>query len=168
MTERLMENETAASPQETSQTEATTTASHTQNASFQGGVPMKRGPGRPRKYPLAANTSSYGPPRTPAPSPQPIYSTPSVYHSDPAFSTHEMQKMLLKQKVKKYAKKYFAKEQQRWQQQQQQHPPLYEDEEGDEQEEEENAYEEQGASAANTNAAYPPPGSKLAQILGYR
>lgn len=134
---------------------------------------VKRGPGRPRKYPLptaspsfSGSSNSYSSSVAPKSFPQ---------FNDVSFNQYEMQKMLLKQKVKKYAKKYFSKEQQRWQMQQQMKNQAYDDDEeseqGDDEEEENENYQHQPTPPATPTANttyYPQPGSKLAQILGYR
>lgn len=65
-------------------------------------VAVKRGPGRPRKTPLLA------------PTPSPVNSTrTSSAASLSSLEAYELQKMLLKQKMKKYAKQYIQKEHQK-------------------------------------------------------
>lgn len=65
--------------------------------------PPKRGPGRPRKYPITAATSS-------SPITKTVIGAPTAMSSG---EIYELQKLLMKQKMKKYAKKYVEKEQQK-------------------------------------------------------
>lgn len=78
-------------------------------------VPIKRGPGRPRKYPLSASSASSSSSPITAPIGIPTMTGNSM--RSPAFQqTHEfyeLQKLLLKEKMKKYAKKYIDKERRR-------------------------------------------------------
>lgn len=127
--------------------------------------PIKRGPGRPRKHPLppaALPSSHVSQPAYNAPLPSPYYSGASM---------EEMQKWIMKKKIKKYVQKYMDKA----------HAsaaydgPAYDggassyaryapaEEEVDERSEEDTV-----APTYRRGQAPPPPNSKLAQILGYR
>lgn len=78
---------------------------------------VKRGPGRPRKFPLA-------PPNSPAISSSITASQKHVPQFQQTHEFYELQKLLMKEKMKKYAKKYVDKERRR-QAQEYYSPPGY-------------------------------------------
>lgn len=128
-------------------------------------VTMKRGPGRPRKYPV---------PPTFAPPPITPNYTPTTYNNSPMV-LDEMQKYLMKKKVKKYVQKYVQK----YAPNQTQAQTGYYDETHDLAEEPEEPEEADYQDSSNLNrhryahsvgklSQTPAKGSKLAQILGYK
>lgn len=129
--------------------------------------PIKRGPGRPRKYPLPPTYAP--PPITPSYAATPYNNSPAVLD--------EMQKYLMKKKVKKYVQKYVQK----YAPSQPPSQPAYhdtidhEEEELEEEPDEEPVYQENPNLSrhryAHSVGRLPQPpakGSKLAQILGYK
>lgn len=141
------------------------------------GLPIKRGPGRPRKYPL------------------PVQPKPITYASQPAYTTAqhayvnpEIEKYMMKKKVKKYVQHYLSKYghpsvYSSQHQQQQSNVSLYD--EADDEDEEGMDYDDMEMNKENikpspphsnasshvpqdrsSNAYVPTSNSKLDQILG--
>ena len=147
---------------------------------------IKRGPGRPRKYPLPVHSQA----------PKTLYTpsaTGSSYNDMFGVTTKDVQKYLMKKKVKKYVQQYLEKQQKKQVysaqslRQQPSHDYYDDDEEEDGQEEYSDEEENDGYREDASHSQPPPPqpattsgkksfdgwdtivpGSKLAQILGRR
>lgn len=96
-------------------------ASVAENVEVVQEFPIKRGPGRPRKYPLPQSTATAAALAMPSAS---MGSNSSSGTTPFSMDMYQVQKLLMKQKMKKYAKQYIAKERLKEQQYQARHPSV--------------------------------------------
>lgn len=150
----------------TSPVQSISSHSTTSNMSLGGettALPIKRGPGRPRKYPLPTPSTPSAPVTYGTP-----YYAPSAAAGGPMMD--EMQKFIMKKKIKKYVQKYVDKYREPAHSGYPQAGYYDNGQNGhQEAEEEEEEYEEPPQKRVQfTQQSQPPTNSKLAQILGYR